>query len=78
MIRLNLNNNSDVKINLNSTGANHTNHITLTNTTGGGVRDYNRLDNKPAIGGHTLVGNSALSDIGINEITDDEIRQLFR
>lgn len=64
MIRLKLSNNSDVKINLNSTG--------------GGVRDYNRLDNKPAIDGHTLVGDSALSDIGINEITDDEIRKLFR
>lgn len=75
MIRLKLSNGADVKINLNSKGADR---IALTNTTGGGVRDYNRLDNKPAIDGHTLVGNSALSDIGINEITDDEIRKLFR
>ena len=71
MIRLKLSNSGDV----NSTGAKR---ITLTNATSGGVRDYNRLDNKPAIDGHTLVGNSALSDIGVNAITDDEIRQLFR
>lgn len=40
---------------------------------GGGTTDYNQLDNKPSIEGHTLSGDMTLEDIGDIPITDEVI-----
>lgn len=48
-----------------------------------GTTNYNELENKPRIGGITLVGNKTLSDLGINIpdvsnfITDTEVEELL-
>lgn len=74
MIKLNLSNDAaKISIKSNAPGA-----ISLTNSAGGGVRDYNRLENKPSISGHTLVGDSSLTEIGVEEITDEEIHSMFK
>lgn len=43
----------------------------------GGVSDYKTLSNKPSINTRVLIGESTLSDIGIEEITNIEIDNLF-
>ena len=37
---------------------------------GGGTSNYNSLSNKPQIGGVTLEGNKALSDLGIQSAVE--------
>lgn len=42
-----------------------------------GTNDYNRLVNQPSIEGHILLGNSTIAQIGVGEITPQEIDQLI-
>ena len=42
-----------------------------------GTNDYERLINKPSIEGHTLIGNSTLPQIGVNDITEQAIDQII-
>lgn len=46
--------------------------------TGGSIKNYEKLENKPSISGHTLVGDSSLEEIGVEEITDEEIHSMFK
>lgn len=39
--------------------------------------DYSALTNKPRIEGHVLVGNSTIQQIGVGEITPQEIDRLI-
>lgn len=43
----------------------------------GGTTNYNALVNKPKISGVTLQGDKALSDLGITNYDDSEIRTLI-
>lgn len=43
----------------------------------GGVTDYNELENRPRLNGTELVGDVSLADIGLNEITKDDIDEIF-
>ena len=36
---------------------------------GGGTSDYNNLDNKPSINGHTLSGNKTSEQLGIESLS---------
>lgn len=38
-----------------------------------GIDDYNELTNKPSIGGHELVGDSSLEDIGVMDAIEDAL-----
>lgn len=42
-----------------------------------GTTNYNALANKPSIEGHTLVGNSTLQEIGVGDITAQDIDKLI-
>lgn len=42
-----------------------------------GTRDYNALTNKPSIEGHTLIGDSTLPQIGVNDITPQSIDNII-
>ena len=42
-----------------------------------GTNDYERLIHKPSIEGHTLVGNSTLPQIGVHDITEQDIDQII-
>ena len=42
-----------------------------------GTGDYRRLENKPSIEGHTLIGDSTLPEIGVNLITEQDIDQII-
>ena len=37
----------------------------IANAGGGGTTNYNQLENKPQIGGVTLIGNKTASDLGL-------------
>lgn len=39
--------------------------------------DYNELENKPSIEGHTLVGNSLLPQIGVHTVTPQDIDNII-
>lgn len=41
------------------------------------VGDYNALVNKPSIEGHVLVGDSTIGQIGVGEMTPQEIDQII-
>lgn len=51
----------------------------LRSTNGGTVteKDYNKLDNKPSINTHILVGDSNFEDIGLHFMTNVELQQLL-
>lgn len=38
--------------------------------------DYNKLTNKPSIEGHTLVGDSTIQQIGVGELTPQDIDRI--
>ena len=40
-------------------------------------KDYEKLDNKPSINTHVLVGDSDFEDIGLHFMTNTEIRDLL-
>lgn len=40
-------------------------------------KDYEKLDNKPSINTHILVGDSDFEDIGLHFMTNTEIRDLL-
>lgn len=40
-------------------------------------KDYEKLDNKPSINSHVLVGDSDFEDIGLHFMTNTEIRDLL-
>ena len=42
-----------------------------------GTNDYNKLINHPSIEGHTLIGDSTLPQIGVNDITEQAIDQII-
>lgn len=44
---------------------------------GSGTTDYNRLSGKPSIEGHTLIGDSTLPQIGVNDITPQSIDNII-
>ena len=44
---------------------------------GGTTTNYNALTNKPSIEGHTLVGDSTLQQIGVGDITPQEIDRII-
>lgn len=44
---------------------------------GEGTTNYNKLSNKPQIGGITLEGNKSLEDLGLEVIPDTAIINLF-
>ena len=39
--------------------------------------DYNSLFNKPSIEGHVLVGDSTIGEIGVGELTPQEIDRII-
>lgn len=41
------------------------------------VGDYNALVNKPSIEGHVLVGDSTIGQIGVGELTPQEIDRII-
>ena len=41
------------------------------------ARDYNDLINKPSIEGHVLISDSTLPQIGVNDITAQEIDNII-
>lgn len=41
------------------------------------TRDYNDLSNKPSIEGHVLVGDSLLPEIGVRDITPQDIDRII-
>ncbi len=41
------------------------------------ARDYNDLINKPSIEGHTLIGDSMLPEIGVHDITPQDIDRII-
>lgn len=41
------------------------------------ARDYNDLTNKPSIEGHTLIGDSKLPEIGVHDITPQQIDNII-
>lgn len=43
----------------------------------GGTTDYNDLSNKPKINGVTLSGNKSLEDLGIRDMTEEEVTNLI-
>lgn len=49
-----------------------------TNPSGTGTRDYELLNNKPKINGVELVKNKSLENLGINEITNTELNEMFK
>lgn len=40
-------------------------------------KDYNNLDNRPAIDGHTLEGDMSYEDLGIEPITSAELAAMW-
>lgn len=46
--------------------------------TGGGTTDYIDLSNKPKINNVELNGNKTLEDLGIEEMTEDEVKEILR
>ena len=42
-----------------------------------GTNDYNELVNHPSIEGHTLIGDSLLNEIGVWDITEQDIDQII-
>lgn len=42
-----------------------------------GTNDYERLIHKPSIEGHTLVGDSTLPQIGVGDITEQDIDRII-
>ena len=42
-----------------------------------GTTDYSQLINKPSINNVELDGNKTLSDLGINSITEDQVKTLI-
>lgn len=75
MVKLTVRNDAALKISITKTSPVN---IALSNTTGGGIKNYEKLENKPSISGHTLVGDSSLEEIGVEGITDDEIHAMFK
>ena len=45
--------------------------------TPGGTTDYNELDNKPSIEGVTLQGDKTFGELGIREITPQQIDDII-
>lgn len=45
---------------------------------GGGVSDYDQLDNKPSIEGVTLTGDKKLIDFGFTAYDDDPLKEELR
>ena len=41
------------------------------------MSDYNQLDNKPTINGVEVKDNLSLSDIGILEMSPEEVNEIF-
>jgi hypothetical protein len=41
------------------------------------MSDYNQLDNKPTINGVVVEGDLTLSDIGILEMSPEEVNEIF-
>lgn len=46
-------------------------------TGAGGTTNYNKLSNKPSINGTILQGNMTLEDIGIEEMSSDDLAALW-
>lgn len=44
---------------------------------GGGVRDYEELDNKPSIESVPLIGNNTFTSLGLQSLTNSEIEELL-
>lgn len=42
-----------------------------------GTTDYEVLENKPSIEGHVLIGDSTLPEIGVEDITPQDIDKLI-
>lgn len=58
-----------------------TNTVNLSVTTrpsGEGTRDYELLYNKPQINGVELVKNKTFESLGLNEITNTELNEMFK
>lgn len=50
--------------------------MTLATTSLQPETDYNKLTNKPSIEGHTLVGDSTIQQIGVGELTPQDIDRI--
>lgn len=44
----------------------------------GGTNDYNKLKNKPQINGVELIRNKSFSDLGMNNITNQELEDMLK
>jgi len=47
-------------------------------SSGSGTFDYNELTNKPKINGVTLTGNKTIAEIGIVNLTDEQLNNLLK
>lgn len=52
-------------------------HLRMEKSGGEGTGNYERLVNKPSIEGHTLVGDSTLPQIGVGDITEQDIDRII-
>ena len=44
----------------------------------GGTNDYDKLKNKPKINGVELIKNKSFSDLGMNNITNQELEDMLK
>lgn len=45
---------------------------------GGGTRDYEKLINKPQIESVTLIGNKTFEDLGLEELSGDDLIRILQ
>lgn len=51
--------------------------LTTSTAVGGISYDYNQLANKPKINGNTLVGDKDFEDLGLGQVTEQEIDNMI-
>ena len=85
VIDINTNRNNSVSVvsqkekTVDLTGKTNTVNLSVTTHPGGeGTRDYELLYNKPQINGIELVKNKTFESLGLNEITNTELNEMFK